>query len=112
MKILAESDKLIRRSIIASGIFTLLLFLLPVVLWARLSEELPLLYSLPWGEGQIVNKSFLFALGGVSLLFIAINIFLTKVLDGEILLRRILWAGCAFSILLALITLVRIILLF
>ena len=88
------------------------LFLLPVVFWVRLREEIPLFYSLPWGGDQVVNKALIFILGGISLAFMVINILLARVLDNELFLRRVLWAGCAAATILALITLVRVILLF
>ncbi|MBI3290073.1 hypothetical protein HYZ78_01625 [Candidatus Microgenomates bacterium] len=112
MIILVENDKFIRRAQIASLAMTVLLFLLPIIFWGKLSEEVPLFYSLPWGEGQIANKPLLFILGGISFLFITINLLLAKILENEIFLRRVLWAGCVSSIILALITLLRIILLF
>lgn len=97
---------------ITSFICASLLFLLPLVFWGKLRAEVPLFYSLPWGEQQIVQKPFLFALGGISILFITLNIFLTRILDKDTLVKRILWLGCALANILALITLIRIISLF
>lgn len=38
-----------------------------------LPEKAPLFYSLPWGEGQLANKDFLFLLPGLSLAVGVIN---------------------------------------
>ena len=113
MELRIENDKFIRRAMIISFGVTLLLFILPAIFWVRLREEIPLFYSLPWGQSQVANKASLFILGGTSLIFISINLLLNRFLEkNEIFLRRVLWIGCATAITLALITLIRIILLF
>lgn len=41
--------------------------------YQSLPPTVPFFYSLPWGEGQLAPKSFLFAIPSISLLFFAAN---------------------------------------
>lgn len=116
MKPLIQSDKITRRALALSITVVVFLALLPVLFWGKLTQEVPLFYSLPWGENQITSKVMLFSLAGIASLFIIINFVLSHAiyedLNKEVFLRRILWVGTALSVLLGLVTTIRIILLF
>lgn len=113
---LFSDDIFTKRAITTSIVCACLLFLIPALFWGKLASEVPLFYSLLWGESQIVNKIFLFVPGIATLMFFAVNATLVRILktsnEKDLLLKRFLWGGCALSSILALITIVRIILLF
>lgn len=82
--------------IIGNLLLGLVIFVL-LLAWSRLPNQLPWFYSLPWGEGQLINK-YWFAggigiLGGLFLLDILISKWLSKQ-DG-VLASVIIWFGVA-----------------
>lgn len=116
MKPIAEGDKITHRALALSITVVVFLALLPVLFWGKLTQEVPLFYSLPWGENQITSKVMLFLPAAIASLFITINFVLSRTIyeefKKEVFLRRILWVGTALSVLLGLVTTIRIILLF
>jgi len=45
-----------------------------VFFWGKLPPEVPLLYSKPWGEEQLVKKPFILFLPGLATIFTLINL--------------------------------------
>jgi hypothetical protein len=76
----------------------------------KLPPEVPLFYSLPWGEDRLVTPIWLWALPAVSGIFLVINLAGSHLLN-EIVLTRILSSTSFLISLLALVTLIKIILL-
>lgn len=95
-------------SFLALGVSLLVI----MIFWQRLPPEVPMLYSRPYGEEQLVRVGKLLLLPGSALL---INIFSFRVasvaLETEKLLAQILiWTGCLVSVM-ATATLIKIVLL-
>ena len=91
-------------------LFVFLVFLIIVSAW-RLPPEIPLLYSRPWGNAQLLPASFLFLVAGLVVLLVSLNGFLSGVFfPVEPLLARIVaWAG-VLTIFLVDITVLRVLL--
>lgn len=90
-------------------LFLTLAFLL--LIWRRLPLQLPLFYSLPWGEEQLGTPLMLLILPSSSLVIGIINFFLAAMFwKSQPLAAKILaWLATSYT-LLASLTLVRIIL--
>lgn len=92
----------------------LLSSVLLLINWTKLPVEVPLLYSLPIGEQQLITKQWLLVvLGGFGLLM-WVNIMLSwlSVKDEELLKQYLIWGGAVAEVLwlLTLIKLMEIIL--
>lgn len=112
-----ESDKITRRALFLGVTAALALALLPLLFWGKLAQQIPLFYSLPWGEAQIANKMMLFIPAVIATAFIITNLILARTIHQTLNRQdafsvRILWVGTTFAIFLGLATIVRIILLF
>ncbi len=84
-------DKINRNTYLVAVLITLILVAAPALLYRRLPERLPLLWTLPWGEARLVPRPWIFGGGVISLLVIIINVVLGKAwLDGGSLVPRIL----------------------
>lgn len=93
------------------GVILLLIQLgLLVISLKGLPEEVPLFYSLPWGERRLVGFKFLFLLPFSSFLILVLNHLVAKKLynDERLLSRMISTVSCVF-VLFCLITLIQII---
>lgn len=84
-----------------------------LILYNSLPKELPLFYSLPWGENQLIEKQQFFILPTVLLLIGALNISLTWQLHlSQIILRRVLSLSLLVSSLIIFITAFKVIAIF
>lgn len=89
-----------------------ILVLLVAIFYWRLPPEIPLTYSRPWGIAQLVPSLFLFLLvGGLTSLVFANLIFAAKMLESEQLLAQIVVWINTLTVLLIVVTVVRVILL-
>lgn len=105
------SEKWINTGLNISLVFTIVPAVLFLFFLKKLPMEIPLYYSLPWGQAQIAPTPFLLILPAGSLVFLLINFILTKIFkDSPLLSLTFVWTSAAFSFL-AFITLTRIILL-
>ena len=77
--------------------------------WLRLPPEVPLFYSLPWGEEQLVSPFFLWFLPGSSLTLVFFNFAFASYFSDDKLLTRVLMVTATLYSLLATIILFRII---
>lgn len=109
MPFVKTQDLLIKQSYLISFILGVSLFILVGLLWKKLPPELPLFYSLPWGENQIVDKPLLLLPPAIILLFNSLGIILTRFFLKDSLSLKMLWGGIAVSAVLGGITVVRII---
>lgn len=107
-----RADSVVFFSLI-SGVIAEIVFGIVLLFNLRsLPPLVPLIYSLPWGQGQLVSRwmlPVLFVLGAITLFFELILAHI--VLKKEILLGRIIMAGCAISVILLATTATKIILL-
>lgn len=79
--------------------------------WEKLPPEIPLLYSRPWGEEQLVRQPFILLLPGLSTFFSLINLRLASFFFAQekFLSQLIVWLNTVVT-LLAATTLLRILL--
>ena len=74
----------------------------------QLPPLVPLLYSLPWGPGQLVSPNLLWILPGGSLIFLIVNFVVSYFLK-QVVLTRILTSSSVLISILSFITLIKII---
>lgn len=92
------------------GISTLLLW---GVEYQNLPSEIPLFFSLPWGDAQLINPKQFTVLPAIILLFILINsILIMSLHPSQWVLKRIISAATAMVALLITITAFRIVFIF
>jgi len=92
------------------GILSLALGLLSFfAFFSRLPPQLPLFYSRPWGEEQLVEPLFLFLPLIVAGGFLVLNLALARLIPDFPFLRKVFVIAASFASLLAAITVVRII---
>ena len=101
------TSHIIKATLIILGISWLSL----VWFWGKLPPEVPLLYSRPWGEEQLVPQSFILLLPGLSTLFSLVNLRLASFFFAQekFMSQLIVWLNGVVTILAAT-TLVRIVL--
>jgi len=93
---------------------TLFLFLLQlaiiIIFFSRLPPEVPLFFSLPWGEPQLVSSGFLFLLPFLSLIILFINTLLATItITSNKFLSVSLVIGSSFFALFNLVAVIKII---
>jgi hypothetical protein len=96
--------------------WTIFIIILQLVLifykFSVLPSEIPLFYSLPWGESRLVNCSYIFILPGFSIFFTMINNILAVSYYASInVLSRLLTIFSLIFSLFSLIALIQIIIL-
>ena len=89
------------------GLISSLLFL--GLSWFKLPPQVPLFYSLPWGKEQLASPVFLWLLPGSSLALVLINLLVASFFSSDKLLTRILAITAGLYVMLASVTLFRII---
>lgn len=103
-------DPFIRAAIKLVIILFLILFLFLLINLKELPSEVPLFYSLPWGEKRLANFKFLFLLPFLSFVITAFNFMVAKKLyNNERLLSRVISLVACVFVLFCLITLFQII---
>ncbi len=76
--------------------------------WAKIPPQVPLFYSLPWGEGWLVTKPQIgYILGGFALVWVLNNLLAYFLSKDEVLLGSYLAWGSALVEILVLITILR-----
>jgi hypothetical protein len=87
--------------------------LIVLVNWNTLPPELPWLYSLPWGEGQLVTKMFLVWLSLVELLvWIGVLWMAKRIKFGDLELATAIQVGGFVALLITLASLLRVVTIF
>lgn len=79
--------------------------------WPSLPPEIPLFYSRPWGEAQLVPSYFIAIPIVLSGIFLIANSAFAQTIDSYPLIRRMIVTGSAVACVLSVITVIRIILL-
>ena len=105
-------DKLIKKYFKMTIFLISLSLIFMVFKFREIPPEVPLFYSLPWGEKQLANKFFLFLLPLFSIITLLVNRYLAMKIKEEILISRLLIIGAFLFSLLSTITLFKIVLLF
>lgn len=92
-------------------IFLALQFLILLLKFKNLPQQVPLFYSLPWGQSQLTTVDNLFLLPSFSVLILFLNNFTAAMLDSSsVLIARLLTITSVLFSILSLFTLVNIIL--
>lgn len=103
-------DPFIRIAIRLGIILFLIQLAFLVINLKRLPSEVPLFYSLPWGEKRLANFKFLFLLPILSFLIMTFNFMLAKKLyNSERLLSRVITSVAFVFVVFCLISLFQII---
>lgn len=113
VRIFLKSDKLfiLPLSFSLIGATSIMAFFL--VLYNQLPNRLPLLYSLSWGETQMVEKQQFFMLPAITILIALLNAFIAwHIHPSQIVLKRILLVNLILVTLIALITTIKILTIF
>lgn len=106
----AKSKKNLKIDAPLAFIFLAAQFLVLFSSWRYLPPQVPLFYSRPWGEEQLVSPLTLFILPGLSLAVILINAILNSLItQEEVLIRRILTITAVLFSSLCFITLIQIV---
>lgn len=96
-----------------SLLFVLIILSLFALSLSRLPSKLPLFYSLPWGEGQLVNLSQFIILPATAILVLLVNLTVSWHLHpSQVVAKRMLSASTALVSFLLFLTAVRIIFIF
>ena len=104
-------DDVSRRGFATAIFFWLAGLSILIFFYFRLPPQIPLFYSLPWGEDQLASSNLIFVIPGSVLLIILTNLLAASFFSEEKLLLRTLGlasAVCAFLSLFALIKIITV----
>ena len=108
-----KSDKFFLLPIISSIVSIIMITFFILIFFNRLPPELPLFYSLPWGETQLISKERFFILPIIIILTALINSFIASQLHSlQFVLKRILMLSLLLINLIILITVMNILSIF
>lgn len=108
-----QQDKIIFNSTLLTIFMSLLILIFWVINYSKLPPQLPLFYSLPWGETQLASLPQFLILSSLIILILLINLIISWHLHpSQILTKRIISLTTAFTSFLILITAFRIIYIF
>lgn len=109
MKLIPQ-DQAARDSLLAALFLNAFLLVFVLMILPKLPPVIPLFYSRPWGEDQLVPKLLLLTVPLASFAIFLANFFITKSFSGEksLLLLRILSFAALAAALLGSITVLRI----
>jgi len=103
-------DKTIKTAWTIFGVILLASLLVLFIFWRKLPPQIPLYYSLPWGEEQLAQTFFILILPFSSLVLGLVNLFLAVFFfDKQPLASKILSLAAVVYILLSSLALVKII---
>lgn len=107
------SDNFLLVPFLISLFIAFLIVSLIFIFYNQLPLKLPLFYSLPWGENQLISKQQFFLLPIVLLLIILVNTFIVSQLHHlQKVLKRLLMFGLIFIDLVILTTFFKILFIF
>lgn len=102
-------DTISRRSFATAVFFWLASLSILMFFYFRLPPQVPLFYSLPWGEDQLASSSSIFTIPGSVFLIIITNLLAASFFPEEKLLLRTLGLASAMCAFLSLFALIKII---
>lgn len=105
---LIPEEESIKTPFLASVVILIIAAILIGLRWNRLPPEVPLYFSLPWGETQLAKTIFLGLPIALSLILLAVNLSLISIFESSFLKKVLIFGSLATSIMAA-ITIVRII---
>lgn len=111
--LLKTRDKFITLPIFFSALTITLMMIFFPFLYSKLPPRLPLFYSLPWGESQLVSREQFLLLPLSLLLIVLTNYFFASQLHpGQIVLKRMLLSSLAVVNLIMTFTIIKIVSIF
>lgn len=102
-----QISKLAKTIFLTSIVLLLINVLLAGVFWQKLPPQIPLFYSKPWGQDQLVSPSLLAIPLGVGFLSTVVTFLLVKIVQ-DTFFQNIVLLGMLISITLITISLIRI----
>ncbi len=90
VRLLVQTDRVIRLSLVASLILMLVQFIFLLIYWTRIPPEVPLYYSLPAGAARLAPKNHLLVLPLLSILTWLSSFFLIRLSDAFFIYRRLI----------------------
>ena len=109
MRFLKLTGSLTNLAVVVSLLFIVIMGGFFFIFYRQLPPQVPLFYSRPWGERQLVSPSTLLFLPSLSLAVLIINILISRFLMAyPFLINVLFWSGALFSFL-SLIDLIKII---
>ena len=109
MRFLKFTGSLTNLAVVISLLFIVIMGGFFFIFYRQLPPHVPLFYSRPWGERQLVSPSTLLFLPSLSLAVLIINILISRFLMAySFLINVLFWGGALFSFL-SLIDLIKII---
>jgi len=109
MRFLKFTGSLINLAVVISLLFIVIMGGFFFIFHRQLPPQVPLFYSRPWGERQLVSPLTLLFLPSLSLAVLIINILISRFLMAyPFLINALFWGGALFSFL-SLIDLIKII---
>lgn len=119
MKQLSLNDQFSKRIILVNLIINVGIVALIIGSYNFIPPQIPLLYSLPWGDQQLVSTNTLFLIPGLLFLFLVLNFLLATIFNNSsginqdrlLITTRILSIATLFTALLGGISVIRIIML-
>ena len=113
IEFLKTQDNVVTGSFFATLLGTFILTLTIAITMGNLPQKVPLFYSLPWGEAQLVSKPQLFLLPLLILLVGLVNLVMSWQLhESQLPLKRIIHISTVIFAVLIFITTLRVILIF
>lgn len=113
LKFYQDQDRVLSWSIIISSISALIILGLLILNLTRLPAQLPLFYSLPWGEQQLASPAQFAILPAMVVLINLINLVISWHLHpSQVILKRILSGSAAVVAMLLLATTLKIVAIF
>ena len=110
LKFYSKQDRLIFLSFVGSVLVGLIVAILLGLTIGSLPKKVPLFYSLPWGESQLIASSQLFVLPALIILVSLVNLITSWQLHkSQLALKRIVNSSTIIFALLILITTIRIV---
>lgn len=108
-----KTDKYLLVPNLFTVVTSLLILTIFAIYYRELPPKLPLFYSLPWGQDQLVNKPSFLLLPALPILNSLINLFIfTQLHPQQIVLRRILLLNIVLINIVVLVTALKIIFIF
>ena len=108
-----QSDKTLSVPLLVSLSSVVLIIATFLILYQKLPPKLPLFYSLPWGQAQLVEKQQFLLMPAVLIMALLINTFIAYHLNqAQYVLRRILMLNLVFISIIIFLTALKILSIF
>lgn len=113
LKFYKYQDKIVLWSMFFSIMFALFIFIAWASNYRFLPPQLPLYYSLPWGDGQLVDKSQFIILPSIIILIMLVNLIISWHLHpSQLAIKRILMISTSVIGLVILMSVLKILFIF